>query len=192
MPLDAILLPACAARGGRAPTNACEPNTAPPALPACLELDDLTESTLPVEVGVMSKMKFAAIACRILMGLPLLLFGLNGFLHFMPLPVDVPPGEGGFSEPAHRLLKQLWDSGFIMQTVCAVHAVTGVALLTSHFVPLALVLHLSVSIQMTLFHLLLDPWTGWLAYAILALNLFLLYAYRKAYYALLAPRFEFG
>ena len=99
------------------------------------------------------------------MGLPLFVFGANAFIGFMPMPNEIPPEEGGFSIPAFTLLNQLWDSNFIMDSVCIAHVAVGAALLANRFVPLALVIHFPVSLQMVLFHVVLAPATGFLAYA---------------------------
>lgn len=75
-----------------------------------------------------------------------------------------------------------------MHMVCALHAVTGATLLINRYVPLGLAIHLPVSIQMTLFHIVHDPATGFMAYLILGLNLFLMFAYREAYNPLLRAK----
>ena len=79
----------------------------------------------------------------------------------------------------------MWDSGFIMPTVCATHFAAGVLLLFNRWVPLALALHLPVTIQMNLLHLFLDPKTGGIAYLVLGLNAFLLWVYRQSFAGLL-------
>ena len=138
----------------------------------------------------MSPYKISIIVCRILMGLPLFIFGLNAFIGFMPMPNEIPPEEGGFSPAAFKVLNDLWDTGFMMQSVCIAHVLTGASLLVNRFLPLALAIHLPVSIQMTLFHLVLEPISGVMAYAILAINLFLMYAHRTAYLPMLVAKHE--
>ena len=135
-------------------------------------------------------MRIGIVVGRLLMGLPLLLFGANAFIGFMPMPNEVSPEEGGFSLPAFTVLNQLWDSGFIMHSVCVAHVLAGAALLVNRFVPLALAIHLPVSLMMSLFHVALEPATGIMAYAILVLNVILMVAYRDAYVALLKPRHD--
>lgn len=138
----------------------------------------------------MSAMRISVAVSRALMGLPLFVFGANAFIGFMPMPNTIPPDEGGFSLPAYTVLNQFWDSGFVMHTVCLTHTLVGAALLANRFVPLALAVHLPITLQMVLFHIVLDPSTGIMAYMICALNVFLMIAYRKAYVSLLAPRHE--
>lgn len=82
----------------------------------------------------------------------------------------------------------MWNSGFLMPTVCLAHAVAGILLLGNRFVPLALMLHLPVSLQMVLFHLSLDPRTGAIAYLILTLNVFLIWVHQESFSALLQAR----
>ena len=60
----------------------------------------------------MSAKKISIILSRILVGLPLLVFGANAFIGFMPKPDEIPAEERGFSAPAYELLNQPWDSGF--------------------------------------------------------------------------------
>ena len=135
-------------------------------------------------------MKYLVIAGRVLLGLPLVLFGAFGFIVVMPDPKAIWENAEGFDPDAAALLLTMWDSGFLMQSVTLTHLAAGIFILLNRFVPLALLVHLPVSLQMTLFHLCLDPATGAIAYGVLALNLGLLYCYRNSLSPLLEPIVE--
>ena len=85
---------------------------------------------------------------RILFGLILIVFGLNGFFHFMPNP-EVP-GEAG------EFLGALFESGYIFPVISAVELVAGIALLANCFAALALVIFAPIAVNIILFHLFLD------------------------------------
>src|SRR5512140_58990 len=72
------------------------------------------------------------IIVRVLLGLMFLVFGLNGFLNFMPTPKDLPPDVITVST---GLMK-----GGYMAVVSATEILVAVFLLTNRFVPLALAL----------------------------------------------------
>ena len=76
-------------------------------------------------------MNIAATISRYLLGLIFLVFGLNGFFHFIPMP---PPT--GLAADYFRVLS---TSGY-MVPVFLLQLVGGVLLLLGRFVPLALVL----------------------------------------------------
>ena len=94
-------------------------------------------------------MKIIALVARYLLGLAFLIFGLNGFLHFIPLP---PPK----SALAGQYLGSLAASGY-MVPVFLLQVVPAVLLLAGWFVPLALVLLAPVLVNIVLFHGLMAP-----------------------------------
>jgi hypothetical protein len=121
---------------------------------------------------------FPAIA-RILMGLPLLVFGLNGFLTFIPPPATpLPEGAAAF---AGALMK----TGYMMQLIGATQFVVGALLLANRFVPLALVLFAPFMVNSIAFHLFLEHSGLPIAAVFLALELYLAWVYRAAYRPLL-------
>ncbi|SRR5712692_2939284 len=93
-------------------------------------------------------MKIAALIARILLGLVFLVFGLNGFLNFMP--GSLPSG------PAGQFLSLLAQSHYDL-FVSALQVAGGALLLLNRYVPLALVLLGPVIVNIVLFHLLMDP-----------------------------------
>lgn len=92
-------------------------------------------------------MKIAALIARLLLGLVFLVFGLNGFLNFLPLPA--PTGQAG------QFIDVLAASHF-MVFVFTLEILGGLLLLVNRFVPLALVLLGPVIVSIFLFHALLD------------------------------------
>jgi len=92
-------------------------------------------------------MKIAALIARYLLGLVFLVFGLNGFLHFIPAP---PPPPG----PAGQFMTALFASHYVL-VVSAVQVAGGVLLLVNRYVPLALVLLGPVIVNILCFHLLM-------------------------------------
>ena len=94
-------------------------------------------------------MKLTATVCRYLLGLFFLVFGLNGFLHFIPQP---PPPPGLALDYFMVLLKSHYlVLPFLLQIVA------GGLLLANRFVPLALVLLGPVIVNILLFHVLMAP-----------------------------------
>ena len=126
-------------------------------------------------------MKIAALIARVLLGLMFLVFGLNGFLHFIPMAP--PPGLAG------QYMGALFLSHYVV-AVFLLQIVGGVLLLANRFVPLALVLLGPVLVNILLFHALMAP--EGLPVALLATVLWaiLFYAVRSAFAGLLVQRVE--
>jgi putative oxidoreductase len=93
-------------------------------------------------------MKIAAIIARYLLGLVFLVFGLNGFLHFIPM-TGLPPGLAG------QFLSALIESHYVY-FVSAFQIAGGVLLLVNRYVPLGLTLLGPVIVNIILFHLLME------------------------------------
>jgi len=125
--------------------------------------------------------RFPAVA-RNLLGLVFFVFGLNGFLHFIPQP----PMEG----PAGDFIGALVASGFVMLLVKGVEVAAGLMLLTNRFVPLALTLLAPVIVVIVGFHTILAPAGAPMALFVLALELTLAWAYREAFAPMLRAQHE--
>ncbi len=93
-------------------------------------------------------MKIVTTIARILLGLIFLVFGLNGFLHF--LPMTLPSGPGGI------FLGVLFTSGYIF-LVAGVQVIAGVLLLINQFVPLALALLAAMLANILAYHATMAP-----------------------------------
>ena len=118
-------------------------------------------------------MKKAKIIVRILLGLMVLIFGLNKFLQFMPMP-PLP-------ESASEFMGVLVKSGYLMQAVAIVEIVTGIMLLINRFQALALVILFPVLLNAFWFHLFLDPAGIGGAFIAMAMNHFLFFANKESY-----------
>jgi hypothetical protein len=94
-------------------------------------------------------MKIAALIARILLGLLFAVFGLNGFLHFIPQQ-PLPTGLAG------QYVGALFVSHYLV-VVFLLELIGGLLLLANRFVPLALVLLGPVVVNILLFHVCLAP-----------------------------------
>lgn len=117
---------------------------------------------------------------RVLLGLVFLVFGLNGFLQFMPQP-PMPEKAGAF-------LGGLAASGYLFPLLKSVEVAAGALLLSNRFVPLALALLAPVLVNIVAFHVVLAPGGLGIALVLLGLELYLAWAYRDAYKPMLAAR----
>lgn len=124
---------------------------------------------------------FPAIA-RILLGLPLVVFGLNGFLNFIPQP-ETPLPEG-----AMAFAGALMKTGYMMQLIGITQLIVGVLLVSNRFVPLALALFAPFIVNSVAFHVFLEHSGLPMAIIFLALELYLAWKYRRAYAPMLAAR----
>lgn len=118
-------------------------------------------------------------AARLLLGVIFFVFGLNGFLGFLPQPPI--SGAGG------AFLGALAATGYMFPLIKATEVIAGLLLLGNRFVPLALTLLAPVVVNIFAFHLLLSPGLG-LPLVVLALQLYLAWSYRDAYRSVLAAR----
>ena len=116
------------------------------------------------------------------MGLPLLVFGLNMFLNFIPQP-KTPMAEG-----AMAFAGALFKSGYMMQLIGTTQLIVGALLLSNRFVPLALALFAPFIVNSIAFHVCLEHTGLPMAAVFLALELYLAWAYRHAYRSMLAAR----
>jgi putative oxidoreductase len=92
-------------------------------------------------------MKVAALIARILLGLMFLVFGLNGFLRFIPAG-PLPSGMAG------QFITVMMDSHYL-QVVSALQVAGGVLLLINLYVPLGLVILGPIIANILLFHALI-------------------------------------
>ncbi len=121
-------------------------------------------------------MKIATLIARSLLGLIFVVFGLNMFLHFIPMP---PPPEG----PARDFMTALYVSHYLY-VVGAVQVAGGVLLLSGRGVPLGLTLLGPVMVNILCFHALMAPAGLPMAMMVSLLALFLLWRYRENFASL--------
>ena len=84
---------------------------------------------------------------RILFGVFCIIFGVNKFLNFLPMPTI--PGDGG------QLMQIYFTSGF-MSIIGILEILGGVALVANKFVPIALTVLAAIMFNALVFHLLHD------------------------------------
>jgi hypothetical protein len=124
---------------------------------------------------------FPAVA-RYAMGVPLTIFGLNGFLNFIPQPEVVLP------EKALTFATALMVSGYMMPLIATTLLVSGVLITLNRFVPLALLLLAPFWVNSLAFHLFLEHSGLPMASVFVALELYLAWVYRAAYRPLFVSR----
>ena len=122
-------------------------------------------------------MRYLIPAARILLGLVFFVFGLNGFFHFIPAPP--PPGAAGAFAGA------LFASGYFFPLLKAVETLSGLALLSGRFVPLALTALAPIVVNILFFHAFLQPAGLALPVVLLVLGVFLAWSYRSTFAPLL-------
>jgi putative oxidoreductase len=93
-------------------------------------------------------MKIASAIARYLAGAIFFVMGLNGFLHFIPLP---PPGG-----IAGQFMGALYVSHYLW-VIFAFQVAGGLLLLVNRYVPLALALLAPVLVNILTFHVLMAP-----------------------------------
>jgi putative oxidoreductase len=93
-------------------------------------------------------MKILTNTSRLLLGFIFLVFGLNGFLHFIPMP---PP-----SGAAGQFLGSMFVTKYLL-FVFAIQLIGGVLLLINRYVPIALTILGPIIVNVLLFHSLMNP-----------------------------------
>jgi putative oxidoreductase len=124
-------------------------------------------------------MKTASAIARYLAGAIFLVFGLNGFLHFIPLP---PPNG-----VAAQFMGALYVSHYL-PLIFALQVVGGVLLLVNRFVPLAVAILAPVIVNILCFHALMAPSGLPLALIVAVLWALIFVDVRQAFAALFQPR----
>jgi len=136
------------------------------------------------DTSLQPRRRWAPTIVRFLLGLPLTIFGLNGFLNFIPQP------ETPLPERAVAFATALMESGYMMPLIGFTQLTVGVCLVLNRFVPLALVLLAPFLVNSVAFHLFLEPSGLPPACVFSALHLYLAWTHRAAYRPLLTARFS--
>jgi uncharacterized membrane protein YphA (DoxX/SURF4 family) len=118
---------------------------------------------------------------RVLLGLPLVIFGLMGLFHPMPTPPELPEAAKAFS-------KALQDSGYMMPLIAVTQVVCGALLVANRFVPLALAVLAPFFVNSMAFHICLEHSGLAPAAVFTALEIALAWAYRGAFVPMLRAR----
>jgi len=126
--------------------------------------------------------RHAPTVARFGLGLVFFVFGLNGFLSFLP------PPSGPFPEAAMAFGGALMKTGYLFQLIKGTEVLAAALLLANCFVPLALALLAPVIVNIVAFHAFLEPSGLTLAVVLVALEIYLAWAYRGVYRPMLAAR----
>lgn len=112
-----------------------------------------------------SKMDLGA---RAILGLIFVIFGLNGFLQFIPMP---PP-------PEHMMafFNGMMATKYMFPLVKGLEVICGLALLTNLFVPLALLVLAPICVNILLLHIFVAPEGLPMAILVTALGLIIAWA----------------
>src|SRR5258708_18179992 len=126
-------------------------------------------------------MRIAVIIARSVLGLVFFVFGLNGFLHFIPNPPP-PAAVGAF-------FGALFATGYMLKLIFGTQVIGGALLLLGVAVPFALTILAPVIVNIIAFHIYLspDPMAMGIALTVAALELFLAWYYRAAFEPLFNP-----
>lgn len=119
---------------------------------------------------------------RTLLGLAFVVFGLNYFFAFLPMPKDVPPDAIAFIVP--------FIGAKFMALIKTIEIAAGIALLANRFVPLALTLLAPILVGITWFHAALEPKGLPVPVVLVALEVSLAWFYRAAFAPMLHARTE--
>ncbi len=110
---------------------------------------------------------------RIALGLALVVFGANKFLHFIPL--EPPTGAAG------EFMNSLGATGYIFPIVGVLEVIIGIMLLLKKWVAFGLILLAPISINIVLFHVFLDIPGSPFALVILIFNAILIFKHWTQY-----------
>jgi putative oxidoreductase len=122
-------------------------------------------------------MKIVVLIARILLGLMFFIFGLNKFLHFIPMPP--PAGLAG------QFMGALFVSHYLL-VIATIEIVAAILLLVNRYVPLALTLLGPVVVNILLYHTILDPSGLPIALVTVVLWFLVFYWHRTAFSAIFA------
>jgi uncharacterized membrane protein YphA (DoxX/SURF4 family) len=114
-------------------------------------------------------MKIVTIIVRVLLGLIFVVFGLNGFFHFIHMPPPTNPA-------AVQFFTAVSTTGY-MKVVFALQIMGGLLVLLGFFVPLGLTILCPIIVNIVLFHCCMAPDGLPLAIVTSLLALFLIWRY---------------
>lgn len=140
------------------------------------------ENSLPTTTppAPKSATRYIAATVRVILGLAFLLFGLNGFLNFIPVPKDLP-------QDIITVSAALMQAGY-MTVVAGAEVLIAVLLLTNRFVPLALAMLAPIVVGILTFHIALQPAGIGPGIVVAVMELYLAWTYRAAYRPMLRAK----
>ncbi|KHD88615.1 MAG: acyltransferase [Bdellovibrio sp. ArHS] len=121
------------------------------------------------------------VAAQVILGLIYFVFGLNGFLNFIPAPPTQPEGVIKFFEG-------VMSTAYFMPVLKGTETVCGALLLLGFASPVALVILAPITIQIALFHGFLTPGISNIIMPLVMIVLHLVAA--SAYWHLYQPLFQ--
>jgi putative oxidoreductase len=124
-------------------------------------------------------MKIAVLIARILLGLMFFVFGLNAFLHFIPM--QPMPGDVGMLVGV--MFKHGWFTFYGL-----LYVIAGILLLIGRYVPVALVILGPILVNILLFHITLNPSGIGMGLFATILEVFLIYAYWHCFRPIFTPK----
>ena len=122
----------------------------------------------------------AKTAVRLALGAIFTVFGLNGFLHFLPMPA--PSGLSAV------FMGGLGATGYFFPLLKGTEVVAGLLLLGNRYVPLALTVLAPIVVNIVAFHAFLAPAGIALPLVIVALGLYLAYTERAVFAPILQAK----
>ena len=124
-------------------------------------------------------MRLVVTVARVLFGLLFLVFGLNFFFHFLPMPP--------LSGPAAAFMGALFATGYMFPLIKVTEIVAGVLLISGRFVPLGLLLLAPILVNIAAFHIFLTPGEVGMSAVLVAIEAFLAWSYRDSFRGVLNP-----
>jgi putative oxidoreductase len=125
-------------------------------------------------------MKTVALIARVALALIYVVFGVDYFLPFLSHIVNFPAG----GNKADSFFGALGAAGYFFPFLKSIEIICGLFLLVNRYTVFFLVALFPISVNICVFHACMMPVYLPFGAAILALNWFLLYAYRKYYMSL--------
>jgi putative oxidoreductase len=134
-------------------------------------------------MSLSKSLNVSILTARILLGLIFFIFGLNFFFHFIP-------NNGQPEGKAAAFIGGLFQSGYLFPLIKVIEVLSGIFLLTGLFIPLVLIVLMPISINIILFHSILEPGIMpiSISYLILISQIWLAWNYRDYYRQLFIVR----
>jgi uncharacterized membrane protein YphA (DoxX/SURF4 family) len=125
-------------------------------------------------------MKIAVIIVRVLMGIMFLQASLLYFL-------KMTPAQPEMSNDIMTYMAGL-NIGHTLEIIKIVEFLSAICFLIGRYVALATIVLFPITVNILLYHIVLDPGNMLLAVLIFAAHVFLIYAYRKNYSGMVNPK----